>query len=440
MATLFADYIFELTDALTAELSGVEVLCVNGSGEDSDFVRFNQARVRQAGHVSQQGWSLRLIDGARHASASLGLTGERGTDLSAGREMLLHLRSVLPDLPEDPHLLYNTEPTETMDVNDIPAGDAGEMVDAILSASEGTDMVGILATGGLYRAYATSLGQRNGFVDHNCHFDWSLYHSEDKAVKCSLASQVWDGMLLEQKMAGAHEGLSLLRREPKTLSPGKYRVYFPPEAWYELMYLISAGFSLRARRTKMTPLLRMDTDDAVLSEKVTLCDHPAACVTPRWAQGGFLRPEELTLMEAGKLVNTMASPRTAKEYGVEPTGDEYPSALSMAGGDIPADRVLETLGTGLVVNQLWYVNYSDVPGGRLTGMTRFATFWVEDGKLVAPVNVMRFDETLYHFLGDHLVGVTDTPMLLPESSTYGHRSTQGMRLPGLMVDDFTFTL
>jgi hypothetical protein len=31
-------------------------------------------------------------------------------------------------------------------------------------------------------------------------------------------------------------------------------------------------------------------------------------------------------------------------------------------------------------------------------------------------------------------------MLLPESSTYGHRSTGGMRLPGLVVDDFTFTL
>ncbi len=440
MTTQLPDYIFELTDALTSKLTGEEVLCIHGSGEDSDFVRFNQARVRQAGNVRQQGMSLELIDGERHASASMALTGVRETDLGTASEMLLHLRSVLPTLPDDPHLLYNTEPSETMDVNDAPAGEAGAMTDAILTAAEGTDMVGILATGGLYRAYATSLGQRNGFIDHNYHFDWSLYHSADKAVKCSVAGQVWDEMLLEQKMAGAREHLSLLHREPKTLSPGKYRVYFPPEAWYELMYLISAGFSLRARRTKITPLLRMDTDDATLSEKVTLRDHPAACMTPRWAGGGFLRPEELMLMDAGKLVNTMASPRTAKEYGVEPTGDEYPSALSMDGGEIAAENVLETLGTGLVVNQVWYVNYSDVPGGRLTGMTRFATFWVEDGKLVAPVNVMRFDETLYHFLGDHLVGVTDTPMLLPENSTYGHRASGGMRLPGLVVDDFTFTL
>jgi predicted Zn-dependent protease len=247
-------------------------------------------------------------------------------------------------------------------------------------------------------------------------------------------------MILEQKMTAAREHLALLRREPKTIPPGKYRVYFPPEAWQEMLYLVCMGFSLRMNRTKTTPLLRMITDGVTLSEKVTLRDHPAACMTPRWAGGGFLRPERLTLMEAGRIVNTMASPRTAKEYGVETTGSEFPSAVSMDGGDVPADRALAELGTGLIVNQLWYVNYSDRSGGRLTGMTRFATFWVEDGRLVAPVNVMRFDETLYHFLGDHLAGVTDTPMLLPTSSTYGRRATGAVRMPGIIVDDFTFTL
>jgi predicted Zn-dependent protease len=142
MTTQFPDYIFELTDVLTKELTGGEVLCVSGSGEDSEFVRFNQARVRQAGHVHQQGASIELIEGNRHASASLSLTGQKDRDLSTMREMLVHLRDMLPALPEDPHLLYNTTPTETMDVNDIPAGDAGEMTDAILTAAAGTDVVG----------------------------------------------------------------------------------------------------------------------------------------------------------------------------------------------------------------------------------------------------------------------------------------------------------
>ena len=39
---------------------------------------------------------------------------------------------------------------------------------------------------------------------------------------------------------------------------------------------------------------------------------------------------------------------------------------------------------------------------RLTGMTRFATFWVEHGQIVAPVEAMRFDDSLYRLLGSEL--------------------------------------
>ena len=35
-------------------------------------------------------------------------------------------------------------------------------------------------------------------------------------------------------------------------------------------------------------------------------------------------------------------------------------------------------------------------------MTRFATFWVEDGVIQSPLEVMRFDETIYRMLGENL--------------------------------------
>ena len=63
------------------------------------------------------------------------------------------------------------------------------------------------------------------------------------------------------------------------------------------------------------------------------------------------------------------------------------------------DDALAALDTGLCVGNLWYLNYSDRPACRMTGMTRFATFWVEDGKIVAPVDVLRFDDTIYRMLG-----------------------------------------
>ena len=94
----------------------------------------------------------------------------------------------------------------------------------------------------------------------------------------------------------------------------------------------------------------------------------------------------------------------------------------------------------MYVNRLWYLNYSDRPAARLTGMTRFATFWVEDGRVVAPLNVMRFDETIYNMLGDNLAGLTSDRELLPSATTYHERSTSSARLPGALIRDFAFTL
>jgi len=76
----------------------------------------------------------------------------------------------------------------------------------------------------------------------------------------------------------------------------------------------------------------------------------------------------------------------------------------------------------------------------MTGMTRFATFWVENGKIVAPANVMRFDDTLYRMLGDNLEALTRERELLLESSTYGSRVLTSVTLPGALVSQMNFTL
>jgi predicted Zn-dependent protease len=76
----------------------------------------------------------------------------------------------------------------------------------------------------------------------------------------------------------------------------------------------------------------------------------------------------------------------------------------------------------------------------MTGMTRFATFWVEDGRIVAPVDVMRFDDTAYRLLGSKLEALSATPELLLATESYGSRRLASSRLPGALVAEMTFTL
>ena len=54
----------------------------------------------------------------------------------------------------------------------------------------------------------------------------------------------------------------------------------------------------------------------------------------------------------------------------------------------------------------------------MTGMMRFATFWVENGEIVAPVNVMRFDDSVYRLLGRNLEVLTSKPEMIFSTDTY----------------------
>jgi predicted Zn-dependent protease len=73
-------------------------------------------------------------------------------------------------------------------------------------------------------------------------------------------------------------------------------------------------------------------------------------------------------------------------------------------------------------------------------MTRYACFWVENGELVAPIENLRFDDSIYDFFGENLEALTDFRSFIPSTGTYGKRSLGGILASGMLVKDFTFTL
>ena len=142
-------------------------------------------------------------------------------------------------------------------------------------------------------------------------------------------------------------------------------------------------------------------------------------------------------------MGSLVSPRSAREFGIATNGangGEAPESLDMAAGTLARADALKTLGTGLMIGNLWYLNYSDRMGCRMTGMTRFATFWVENGVIEAPLNVMRFDDSAYRMLGDNLLALTQERDWILDSGSYGERSTGSARLPGALIKDFALTL
>ncbi|HRZ80684.1 MAG TPA: metallopeptidase TldD-related protein, partial [bacterium] len=121
-------------------------------------------------------------------------------------------------------------------------------------------------------------------------------------------------------------------------------------------------------------------------------------------------------------------------------GYEEPVSLEMSPGSIKFADVLKELGTGVYLNNVHYLNYSERISCRVTGMSRFAALWVENGEIVAPINVMRFDESIFRMLGSNFAGATAERERIMSTSTYDQRATDSTLIPGIFVNDFSFTL
>jgi predicted Zn-dependent protease len=192
--------------------------------------------------------------------------------------------------------------------------------------------------------------------------------------------------------------------------------------------------------------MRMVRGEAQMSEMVHIGEDLAQSTSPAFSAEGYTRPGRVALVEAGRLPaegGSLNSPRAAAEFGVAANGadgSESPNALHLAAGSLPQADLLRTLDTGLYVSNLHYLNYSDRQAGRITGMTRYACFWVEHGELVAPVNVMRFDDDVVRLLGSGLEALTDEPEFIPDSGTYGGRQLGSVTAPAAVVEGFRLTL
>ncbi|AIO69065.1 metallopeptidase TldD-related protein [Burkholderia oklahomensis] len=413
------------------------------AGETSDFIRFNAGKIRQTGRVLQGKLGVRLVGGARQASVTHTVCGDPAADLPELAEALATLRDSLRDAPDDPHLLFDTSSWQQSSRRTGRLPDPDALARIVADAARGLDFVGFHAGGALVRGFASSTGSRGWHEVENFDFSWSLYDPSGRAIKTVYAGDAWSDAALAHKIEEAAARLPVLGRAPKALAPGRYRAYLAPAAVQEIVSLLGwDGFSARANASARSSLHRLHAGEAALDPRVTIAEDFSLGVAPAFNADGYRR-DSVPLVVAGRSAGQLVSARTAREHGLNPNGAtayEVPETLSIAGGTLADADVLAALDTGLYVGNLWYLNFSDKMNCRMTGMTRFATFWVEGGRIVAPVDAMRFDDSLYRLLGDELEQLGAAPELLLNDQSWGERATGGAKLPGLLARSFELTL
>jgi len=438
------NYFFKITDHISRKINGDEFAHFYLEGEQSDFIRFNQNKIRQNGNVVQYYCTLTLISNNRQASAVITLSNDIEVDLKLFDKALGTLRKTLPKLVEDPYILYSTEVNSTYNIEESELPDTLSIVDEVMQKGRKKDLVGILSSGTIVRAFANSLGQKNWFEKSGFSLDWSIYFEKDKAVKSGYAGYKWKNSELAEKMDQAAKELSIMKKPASTINPGIYRVYLAPAAVDNFMHIMSwGGFGIKSQKTGNSSLLKLVEGTKSFNEKINLTENNLDGSSPLFSDTGFIKPDKIVLVENGNLKESLASPRSAKEFEVAQNGAnpwEMPESIELSAGGIAHDNILKTLDSGIYLNNVHYLNYSDRSNCSMTGMSRFACFEIKNGKIIAPINVMRFDVSLFDMLGDNFVGATKKRERMLSTNTYGQRHTESSHLPGIIVDNFKFTL
>ena len=432
-----------VADAVLADLHKGEELTLNLSAEETLFVRFNNNRVRQNTDVSQISLSLRLQSEGRTVEKTRTLSGSLDADHGAVARLLQACREEALVLPADPNQVPIANNGTSRDDFTGALLAAQDVVGAVVGPAAGADLAGLYAGGVVIRANRNSRGQSHWFATETFFLDYSLYNGT-LAAKGSYAGSRWSDADWAANLARTQSLLALLGRPQQNVKPGGYRTYLAPRAFADLVGMMGwNALSAAAWKQGRSPFKKLMEKEAQLSPLLTIDENFELGLTPRFNGLGEVSAEKLSLIAQGELKNLLVSSRSAKEYGLIANGaadGEAPRALDVKCGKLQEKDVLKEIGTGLYLSNLHYLNWSDPVSARVTGMTRYACFWVEGGEIAGPIKDLRWDESLYQALGPKLVALTSHAEIDPATDTYFQRALGGSRTPGALIDGFTFTL
>ncbi|MCD4828650.1 MAG: hypothetical protein K8R90_04365 [Candidatus Cloacimonetes bacterium] len=265
----------------------------------------------------------------------------------------------------------------------------------------------------------------NGFVGAERYTEFShsmTMKKEGAETKVSLGVKrigAFDMTALIDQMNGQFDSLTGLL----PIEAGKYTVIMRPQAVASLFNMLSYYMQRRSADEGVSPF----TDQIgkpMFGDRFNLlstCDDPEM-YTPSFDYN--LRPAHtVSWVKDGVVENLPADRYWAKKQGVEPV-TSFNSYIP--GGDVTEAEMMKQAGSGLILNDLWYIRMVDQKRGEFTGMTRDGVMRFENGKIVGAVHNLRWNE-ITHEAMQRLLALGPAVLLSPNS-----------KVPTMLIKDFNF--
>jgi predicted Zn-dependent protease len=188
------------------------------------------------------------------------------------------------------------------------------------------------------------------------------------------------------------------------LPAGRYEVVLGAEATGELLgFLPDVGFSGTLAAAGIGITAR--AGQPLAAELVDVADDGGADTgLPIGFDIEGVTKRRVPFFTAGRVGEAVTDQATAAALGRPSTGHAHiareqvpePTAANivMAGGPHTEDELIAQVERGVYLQRFWYTRLVDRVAGTITGVTRDACFLIEDGRLTAPLDGMRFTESV----------------------------------------------
>jgi predicted Zn-dependent protease len=415
----------------------------------SSLTRFANSRIHQNVTEGLEAMSLTVAVDGRVARAQT-----TRTDAASLEALVERALAAAALRPPDPEFAGFAPEAPVPPVDHWDDGTAGATPDqraaivaAFVEAAEGMEAAGYCSTEAATHVLVSTTGQRAQSRATTAQLDgihraW-VADREGGGDTADGYAQATSARLadLDGAACGARAAAKAASgRNPVELPPGNYEVVLEPRAVASaLVYPAYMGFNGKAHAdgTSFVHLGEQQWDAAV--------DIWDDATDPRALGAGFdaegTPKQRLDLVQGGVSSALTHDRRSARLAGVEPTGHSvgseafggYATNLFFGGGGEAPDQLVGEVERGLLVTDLWYNRILDPKTQVVTGLTRNGLFLVEDGRIVGPVQNLRYTQSIVGGFGPgKVLGLGDDAQLV---------GTEGgiMHVPSVRLASWAFT-
>ena len=221
------------------------------------------------------------------------------------------------------------------------------------------------------------------------------------------------------------------------VEPGEYEVILAPRCVAEFSQYLA--YAMHARSLDQhSSYFEGKIDRKVFPEWISISDDPTDPEMIRKDYGSNAHIyHPLKLIEHGYFRNFLCNQYYHHKLGLPKNGNTA-SCLKIAPGNSKLDDMISRVKKGLYISSLHYMNMINAKQTSLTGLTRDGTFLIEDGKISAVVNNLRFTEKISRIL-ENVIELEDTAYTIPFSDNYANFDVDTVKAPHARVRNFNIT-